>query len=291
MRRVPGTLVLLFGLAAGCAREAPAPATTASTKTPTPAAPVAIDVRPFPRAFTVDGTTFDIHQPQYDRWTGGVLEGRVAMSVHTGTRAGPDDRPQATQDFGVLWFRARTEVDKGARAVVLSHIEFPRASFPTASAQEARYLSLARKQMATRSTLTLPLDQLEAAMVLAGVDAARRRSQPVRNDPPELIFSTRPSVLVLVDGPPRFHATTTPGVQRLVNTRSLLLERGGAYYLALAGRWLHAPVLNGPWRPVGGDPALEAARREATAARSADPLADPPQGLRRGRSARRRRYW
>jgi len=285
MRRAPSVvltaLVVLLGLAA-CARDRDTPAKAAGAAAGgQPAARVAIDVRPFPREFTVDGTTFDIHQPQYDRWTGGLLEGRAAMSVHTGTRPGPDGKPVPTQDFGVLWFQARTEVDKGARAVVLTDIRFPRASFPTAQPQEAKYLGLARRQMATRSTLTLPLDQLEAAMVLARVDAAQRRSQPVRNHPPEIIFSTRPSVLVLVEGQPRFHATATPGVRRLVNTRSLLLERDGAYFLALAGHWLGAPVLNGPWRPVSGDAGLEAARKEAQDGRRVDTLDTPPEGLRR----------
>ena len=41
-----------------------------------PGAAVNIDARPFPREFTVRGTSFSIHQPQYDSWEGNQLKGR-----------------------------------------------------------------------------------------------------------------------------------------------------------------------------------------------------------------------
>lgn len=103
-----------------------------------------IDARPFPRQFTQNGTTFSVHQPQYDSWNDNQLKGRFAMSVDTGTHNGADGKPEQTADYGVVTFQARTQIDKEARAVVLSDIQLTNASFPTASAKQAQYLELVR---------------------------------------------------------------------------------------------------------------------------------------------------
>src|SRR5688572_24841512 len=132
----------------------------ASGQAADPASRPSIDARPFPREFTVQGTTFNVHQPQFDSWEGNQLKGRFAMSVKTGTRSGPDGKAQDTSDYGVVQFQARTQVDKEARAVVLSDIQLPSASFPTATGKQAQYLELAREQLKQRSTMTISLDQL-----------------------------------------------------------------------------------------------------------------------------------
>ncbi|MFP3648732.1 hypothetical protein, partial [Paraburkholderia sp. SIMBA_054] len=76
----------LAGLASGPVLAVePAPAGTGALK---------IDVRPFPRQFTVEGTQFSIHEPQYDSWKDDQLAGRFVMAVKSGTHAGPDGKPQ-----------------------------------------------------------------------------------------------------------------------------------------------------------------------------------------------------
>ena len=108
----------------------------ASSQASDPAASQAnIDARPFPREFTVQGTSFNVHQPQFDSWEGNQLKGRFAMSVKTGTHSGTDGKAQDTHDYGVVQFQARTEVDKEARAVVLTDLQLPSASFPTVDRQ------------------------------------------------------------------------------------------------------------------------------------------------------------
>src|SRR5262245_31826001 len=178
---------------------------------------VNIDARPFPREFTVRGTTFSVHQPQYESWEGNQLKGRFVMSVKTGTHSGPDGKPQDMTDYGVVNFQARTQVDKEARAVVLTDLSLPSAAFPTATDKQAQYLELGREQLKTKSTLTVSLDQLESAMAIAAVDAKTPESLPVRNDPPDIIFSTNPAVLILVDGQPALKPSGVAGVQRVIN--------------------------------------------------------------------------
>lgn len=261
----------------------------ASAQAADPAASqVNIDARPFPREFTVQGTSFNVHQPQFDSWEGNQLKGRFAMSVKTGTHSGPDGKAQDTYDYGVVQFQARTQVDKEARAVVLTDLQLPAASFPTATAKQDQYLQLAREQLKQKSTMTVSLDQLEAAMAIAKVDARTPESLPVRNDPPDIIFSTEPAVLVLVDGEPVIKASGVAGVQRVINTRSLLLQKGGQYFTAVSGHWASAPTLSGPWTAVASvDPALAQAKQKAVASKQVDALDNPPDALKQDYAAGR----
>lgn len=251
-------------------------------------AATAIDARPFPRDFTVRGTSFSVHQPQFESWAGNQLKGRFAMSVKTGTHTGPDGKAQDTTDYGVVQFQARTQVDKEARAVVLSDIQLPAASFPTATAKQAEYLELAREQMKQKRTLIISLDQLESAMAIANVDAARPQSLPVRNDPPDIIFSTTPAVLMLVDGQPVLKPSGTAGVQRVINSRSLLLQKDNRFYTVVDGHWSSAPTLNGPWSAVATvDTSLEKAKQQAVASKQVDALDQAPDALKQDYAAGR----
>lgn len=245
-----------------------------------PAAPApAIDARPFPRDFTVDGTRFQIHQPQLAQWRDETLSGHVVMSVNSGVHSGADGKSQDSVDYGVLDFTARSQVDKDARAVVLTDLRITAASFPTAGDKQARYLELARKQLQQRHSWTVSLDQLESALAIASAGQAAQ-SLPVRNEPPEILFATEPAVLILVDGQPALKPSGAAGVQRVINSRSLLLQQGGKFHLALAGHWASAPAINGPWTPLPApDAALVAAARQAVDSKQVDTLADPPKAL------------
>jgi hypothetical protein len=268
----------------------PMPATSQSSADPA-ASQVGIDARPFPREFTVRGTTFNVHQPQFDSWEGNRLKGRFAMSVRTGTRSGPDGKAQKAQDtsdFGVVQFQARTQVDKDARAVVLSDIELPGASFPTDTAKQAQYLELAREQLKQKETMTISLDQLESAMAIANVESQKPQSLPVRNEPPDIIFSTAPAVLILVDGQPALKPSGVSGVQRVINTRSLLLQKDGRFHTAVGGHWASAATLSGPWTQVATpDPALIKAKDQAVASKQVDAMDQQPDALRQDYAAGR----
>ncbi|MGO4222468.1 hypothetical protein AB4Y64_11525 [Lysobacter sp. TAF61] len=245
-----------------------------------------IDARPFPRDFTVQGTSFSVHQPQYDSWEGNQLKGRFVMAVKSGVHTGKSGKSEPAFDYGVVQFQARTEIDKEARAVVLTDLELPSASFPTATAKQVQYLELARQQLKTKSTLTVSLDMLESAMAIAKVDAKMPPSLPVKNDPPDIIFSTTPAVLVLVDGEPALKPSGVSGVQRVINTRSLLLQQGGKYYTNVAGHWSTAPALSGPWTAAAS---VDAALTQAMAkvGKEADTFDDPPDALKQDFAAGR----
>ena len=66
--------------------------------------------------------------------------------------------------------------------------------------------------------------------------------------PARIVFSTRPSILVYVDGTPSYQPVKDTKLQRVVNTRVLLLrEEQGVHYLRVFDGWMKAPSLDGAW--------------------------------------------
>ena len=267
--------ILAILLLAGALAAAPVASAAEPAAAP---APRAIDARPWPRKYSVDGVAFTLYQPELDRWTGNQLAGRLAMSATVSqgddASAGAAQAPQ----YGVLWFTARTETDKQAREVTLHDVVVERAKFPTAPADEARYLSLARK-VAPVTAQVVSLDLLESQLAITQA-ASAVKSVPVDNTPPEIVFTYQPSMLVSIDGPAVFKPTRFAGIERLVNSQSLIVRHEGKYYLVYAGHWARSLDLKSGWAPLAQPPeALRDAYNEAIAQKLIPGGGDMPESM------------
>ena len=206
---------------------------------------LAQDAQAWPRTFgEADGTQFTVYQPQLEQWNQVELTARAAVAAQP---------PGATDPiYGVVWFTAHTDVDKEQRLVALQNIHLASGKFPTAPDRQEAWLQELTNHFPDRCK-TVSLDRLAAAYAVVTNGASAGAA--VNNDPPRIIFSSTPAILVLVDGTPTFRAATA-GLQRLVNTRALVFrdETSGIYFLAAAGRWLTARDLGGPWGLAPGVP-------------------------------------
>ena len=262
---------LLGGLVLCCGRQGGAQAQELQ-----PGQKVNPEALEWPRIFTTNGFEFAVYQPQVSKWKGNQLEGRFAAAAQT---AGTSN-----QTFGVVSFTARTEVDKVNRLVTLEDFAVTKVDFPTDQAMQNEFLRIEPSLLAATAKV-IPLDHLEAVFA-ASADMATQQVEPVKNDPPRVIYSTQPAVLVLVEGPPVV-APLSGDYQRVVNTRAVLLVNTNApdqgnYYFG-GGRWYKAPSLEGPWAvlpnpPPGLDTALAAvqATKEVDLLPPSDTNAPPP---------------
>ena len=225
----------------------------------------------WPRQVKDGSSTITVYQPQVDSWDGNLLKSRAAVSV--ATPASP------TPTFGVVWFTARTDVDKQARMVTLHDIALTRASFPTEPAQQDEWLQTLRSAV-PKGVLTIALDRLEANLQVTRATQGTSGGVQVQNAPPRIIVSEKPAILVLVDGAPVLRQVDgTQTLLRVINTRALLVldQANGAYYLYTMNRWATASSLDGPWTPVATPPAgLDAVKETATQQGHVDLLSDPP---------------
>jgi hypothetical protein len=195
----------------------------------------------WPRKVARGDETFSMYQPQLELWNGDELRAYAALAVMSTTNK--------TTKYGVFWFTARTEVDKVNRQVTLDNFEITRVTFPMMQTKEAEYQAFLQAKLPGKSKV-IALDRLEAALAASDSEQAGVEALPVNNDPPKVIFTTKPSLLVLVDGPPKYRDVGGTDLQLMLNTRATILldTKKKEYYLNVMDGWLQAPdLVTGSW--------------------------------------------
>ena len=218
--------------------QAPAP------ETPPPASEVTPD--PWPQSADVGGTKYTLYQPQIDSWDNYIYKAHAAVSV----------LPAGSKDpiFGVIELTAYTVVDKTARAVHFENLTITKTMFPSAPSMAATYQQTLQTLLA-QGPATMSLGRLEAAVAIEGAERKSQRVQ-VLNEPPRIVFSTSPMVLVLIHGEPAWRPVSGTNLTRAINTRALVLsDPSGAVYVHVLNGFMTAPSLNGPWSVAAAPPA------------------------------------
>jgi hypothetical protein len=222
----------------------------------------------WPREFEDNGTKLAIYQPQIEKWEGTDFASRAAVAI---TSPGAD-----APVYGVVWFNARADVDKAAGVVTLNDIQVTKVKFPTAPKRETEYLALIRRHVPTESR-AIALDHLEASFAISEA-VKKARAVPVKNNPPRIIYTTTPSLLVLVDGPPVLRPAPVPGFERVINTRALIVKFGDTYYLTAMNYWYQAAAVDGPWKPISVIASALTSMEEAAVAANQVDLMRPEEG-------------
>ncbi|MBV6826643.1 autotransporter [Pseudomonas sp. PD9R] len=217
----------------------------------------------WPQVLTSGDTKLTIYQPQIDSWDGYTLLARAAVEA-----TGAD----GNSTYGIVQSSAHTLVDKVTRWVALDQYTIIKADFPASAANADSWVETMKKDAANRKK-TISLDQLEAAV---GVIAAEQQSkgEPIENTPPTIITSDVPALLVYIDGEPAYRPVEGTSLQRVINTRPLLLKDAqGKHYLHVFDGWMVADELNGQYAPLPSPSAeLEKAKKAAIQSRQVDLL-------------------
>src|SRR3954447_21998175 len=242
-------VIRLLAAAAGlaltflAAAQAPAPA-------PTPAPDVA-----WPRqAKGADGTVVMVYQPQIESWADSRVAARAAVAV----KRPAEEEPR----YGVIELSARADIDKASDLATLSELRITKSSFPGASEAETKqYLDTLRSAV-KRTSWPVSAQALQANLAITQA-RSKQKAQRVKNDPPQILFRTVPSMLILVDGEPALRPLKDTSVQRVINTAALMVQAPGAptFYLWALGRWWQAKAPAEAWEPaVSVPPSLEQTR-------------------------------
>jgi hypothetical protein len=224
----------------------------------------------WPRTITSGDTTILFYPPQIDTWNGDQIEAYAAVSVQTGQ--------SEQQTYGKVYFTTHAVTDKTNRQVTLDRFKVTKGDFPSAPDKTNDYLAIIQQAEGSR-TETVPPDELLSN--LAAAQAEHKSANDLKNDPPRVIFSTTPAVLVLIDGQPVLRSAGEGDLQRVINTRALILfdQTSGTYYMSLMGGWVQAAAIEGPWTFARGVPS--AANRVKTSLASSgqvDLLNGEPSG-------------
>ena len=200
----------------------------------------------WPRETAYGGNQIVIYQPQADSWMKNHLEARSAVTV---TQQG------AAPTYGIVSISARTDVDKEDRIVRLEDLKVTSASFPTEPSRQPDLLKAIRESLPQWPT-TISLDRLLADLSITDAQT-ETESVSLKNTPPKIIYSTAPSVLILIDGEPVYRSIQGTPYTHVINTPALLLfdAPAGRFYLDGGNLWMTATGLNGQWQADRDPPA------------------------------------
>ena len=220
----------------------------------------------WPRVVAGRATTYTIYEPQVDSWDGHQLIGPQR-------RGGPKRQSTAADLRGRSAPGAHFGGQNQAHSFVGEHPDCWRG-FSFCPSREFRTILIHCDQTFPKQLEGLSLDRMEASLAVAQ-QQLKASAQPLNNTPPHIIFSTQPAILVYIDGPPVYRPVAGTELQRVINSRLLLLrDRAGQLYLHIRDGYMTSPSLEGPWVVAGGPPkgAAEAEKQALASPTPADLL-------------------
>lgn len=195
----------------------------------------------WPRELVHEDGTVLIYQPQIESLVGDKLRSRAAVSV---TATASDGAPV----FGVIWSDARVLTDRAERTVRVVSAEVTEVRFPNATdEQKAKFKTFVESRVAEWD-MVISLDRVLAS--LAAVEDEREIAEGLNTDPPKIIYSDVPAVLIVIDGEPRYKALEDDDkLSRLVNSPYMIIldTKKKVYYLDGGVEWYRADGILGPW--------------------------------------------
>ena len=192
----------------------------------------------WPRQFYYSGDSITIYQPQIESWQDNLIRARAAVAI----KAPGMDAPT----YGVITMQGVTAVNKDTRLVDVYDIAVTNGKFPAAGNQESNFVATLTLVVPAGAN-AVSLDRLELSLSVSEEQQAAN-AVPVLNTPPSIIFTDRQSLLVLVDGAPRYVAVTGQPLMRVVNTTVFLArDESDHYWLHVYDGYMTATALKGPW--------------------------------------------
>ena len=201
------------------------PVKTAATPPPAPAPTTDLG---WPRSYTTpSGAHAVMYAPQIASWEG---QKRLVAYAAVSYQAKGAEKPE----LGTLTFETATTVSVSERLVKYSQLKITEAKLGKLDRDQSRELVAEIDAAIPDQERVIALDR-----VLANVDKSQimpKNVEGVKADPPTIFFSTRPAVLVNIDGDPIWSPIKDNDLKFAVNTNWDLFEHAPTKHVLPAQR-------------------------------------------------------
>ena len=143
---------------------------------------------------------------------------------------------------------SRLDTDRSERMATITELSVTQVRLPEKLQSHADELSALLEEEIPKWNLPISLDRLLTSLELA--ETRSQASERIKSDPPRILFSTEPTVLISIDGEPRLQPEQGSGLMRVINTPFTILQdtSSGTYYLnADTDTWYQAGDILGEW--------------------------------------------
>ena len=196
----------------------------------------------WPKLISSNGTTIKIFQPQVEFYKDNIVKSRSAFSIL--------EKGAADPVFGAVWITSTLITDRVNRTAILQKIKVTEIKFAgdTNKSNVERLKSIMETEI-PKWDMVISLDQLETSIEIDGSNP-KADAQGLSTNPPRIIYSNKPSNLVLIDGDPKLQMNKEMGVEMVLNTAFTIAKVNDAYYLNGSRKWYSAKSINGPWKYI-----------------------------------------
>ena len=204
-----------------------------------------------------NGSLIKVYQWQPESFSNGTLEANAAISVAENGK----DEPA----FGMIWLTASTN-DNGQQVVIRS-VEVNAIKLPDET-DENKLAALQTSIANGMSNQNFSIPASEISNALQTSQEQEKISGNLNNNPPKIIYSDKPSLLVVIDGAPRLQQNSKWGVETVINTPFIIVKNNNnKFYLYGGKHWYAAPSATGPYAITTSVPTnLEKIQSEITQA-------------------------
>ena len=190
------------------------------------------------KLYTTEGTKITVYQPQSEDLKGNILTGRAAISVMGANSSDPV--------FGVCWFKAVLLNNNNSKVAEVTTIEIKQLKIPdsTHQFQSDDIIATLQSQLPTKNI------KFDVTELNKSVKQEQKNSNPtLNNNAPYIIYRTKPSTLVVLDGAPKFELDTKFNMERIINTPSLIVRnpQDNLLYFYRGGIWYSAADISSKW--------------------------------------------
>jgi hypothetical protein len=193
---------------------------------------------------TNNGTQIKVYEPEPESFKGNILMFRSAISV---LEKGSNDPV-----FGAFWATAKVETDRDNRSMMINSLDVTSIRIPAIEGQDTiDYIDDALESQFPQAAGPISLDEMVAT--LNQNQQETKLSQNISNKPPKVLFVTRPSMLVLIDGQPKLQNNKDLKLDMVVNTPFTIVKNyDGHFYLYGSKRWYVSNAAIGPYTYTNG---------------------------------------
>src|SRR4051794_16707183 len=152
-----------------------------------------------------NGDLIKIYQPQPESYASNVLKSRAAISIIESGKTDPV--------FGTYWFTA--QAPSNGSTVSIQSLQVTDIRFPS-DMDDSKIDAIRSTLQNEVPKMNVRMSQQELQNALSVQQEQTKLSSTINNTPPKVVYTTKPSMLVLIDGTPKLQANSDWGVEAVV---------------------------------------------------------------------------
>jgi len=204
----------------------------------------------YPRTYKLTtGGAVTLYEPQIESWQDQAkMVAWSAVSYEASTGGKPS--------MGSIKIAAETDVSADHRLVKFTKFTIDEINISSISREETYKISSALQAEIPDSDRTLALDKVLAAVSKSQLNLEKAANPNVKVDPPTVLFSSTPAILVAFDGDPIWSPIKDVDLKFAVNTNWDIFQHTATntFYLRNDANWFRSYDIKTGWAPANNLP-------------------------------------